>query len=93
MAVLKQVTKYIVFAVTFSVDERHNTKAIYFAHESDAKRCADLKRGWYGSTGNFYSSEFGYNDLPNYFEDFNEWAEETLTVKQYKELILRKWEN
>ena len=88
MAVLKEITKYIIYSVTFPVNEITSSKPIYFAHESDAKRCADLKRGWYGSNGRTYSKEFSKDKLPSYYEDFNDWAENTLTVKEYKALNL-----
>lgn len=82
---LETIQKYILYSVTFPINEYNSDSPRYFTSKENAEKCANLKLGWYGGTGICYAQEFSSN-LPKYYESFEEWAKEKLTYNECKKL-------
>ena len=81
------VTYYRLYRVTYPDGEDGSRDSIagFFSKEEEAKKLANRKGGSWNSLGRV--QEFDYkdvSDLPSYFETVLEWAENTLTVKEFR---------
>ena len=81
---IKTVKHYILHQVIFSTSEYDTNIDSWFTTENEAKKIANLKRGWYGSSGQVHKVDLVERSLPTkYYETADEWAKDNLTYNEY----------